>query len=119
MRNNKKRGMAMLVVISLIIMLLIIGGAVLTLSTGHFGTSYHQIRRARAYYAAEAAMQHAIWSLRTGGAALPAPGGTTNITFPEEINSIPVGRISISVADQNGAGEDPEGVYPITITVDY
>ena len=70
MLNNRK-GVAMLVVIGLVLMLLALGGAVLIISAGHFGTSYHQIKRARAYYAAEAGMQHALWGCRTG-----APGYT-------------------------------------------
>jgi len=70
MLNNRK-GVAMLIVIGLVFMLLILGGAALVISTGHFGTSYHQIKRVQAYYAAEAAMQHALWGCRTG-----APGYT-------------------------------------------
>lgn len=80
MKNNKK-GIAMLIVISLILMLLILGGAALMISTGHFGTSYHQIKRARAFYAAEAAMQHALWKCRMPPS--PGPGyDLLNLTFP-------------------------------------
>ena len=114
MLNNKK-GIAMLLVISLILMLLILGGAVLMISTGHFSTSFHQIKRARAFYAAEAAMQHILWKLRTGQIS----------TFPHSetmagttINKIPGEDINIVVGQQN-VGVDPEGVYPVNITVEY
>ena len=78
MLNNRK-GMAMLIVIGLVLMLLTLGGAVWMISAGHFGTSYHQIKRARAYYAAEAAMQHALWRCRVPS---PAGYGLESLTFP-------------------------------------
>ena len=77
MLNNKK-GIAMLVAISLMLMLLILGGAAVILSTSHGRTSIHQIQRARAYATAEAAMQHVLWQLRTNQ---PAPG-----TLPASFN---------------------------------
>lgn len=119
---SSKKGIAMLIVIALVLMLLILGGAVLMISTGHFSTSHHQIERTRAFYAAEAAMQHALWSLRTGQTALPTPGNTAPIYLPgsvTEINGIPVSDISITVKDENTGGETPLGVHPINIVVDY
>ncbi|MBN2097702.1 MAG: hypothetical protein JW714_04400, partial [Candidatus Omnitrophica bacterium] len=71
-----KKGLAMLVVMSLVLMLLLLGGAVLLISGGHFGTSYNQIKRAKAYYAAEAGIQHALWRLREDpGSISYASGG--------------------------------------------
>jgi Tfp pilus assembly protein PilX len=105
--NNK--GIAMLLVISLILMLLILGGGVLMVSTGHFRGAYHQIDRERAYYAAEAAMQHTLWQLRTGAISAPYNG-----IFPNNINGINGNDIDIEVLTQN-----PQGVYPVNITVNY
>ena len=61
-----KKGIALLVVGGLVFALLILGGAILTLSTGQFGPSYHLVNRTRAYFALEAARQHALWKLRNG-----------------------------------------------------
>ena len=111
LKNTK--GMAMLIVLSLVLMLLILGGAVLMISTGHFGTSYHQIKRAKAYYAAEAAMQHVLWQLRTDQ---PLPG-----TLPAdfEVNGVEDTDITITIGAVNPGGTDPEGVRPIDIVVNY
>lgn len=117
MKNNRK-GIAMMLVLSLILMLLVLGGAALMVSTGHFRSSYHQMDRTGAVYAGEAAMHHALWSLRTGQTALPA-AGSTNIPFPNTINDIPPADITITVYDENTAAETPPGVHPIEITVDY
>ena len=102
------KGVAMLVVISMILMLLILGGAVSLISTGHFGTSYHQVERTRAYYAAEAAMQHILWALRTGNpTALPA-------NF--DVNGIKPGNITVSIGN---SGATLPGVQKIDIVVKY
>ena len=114
MLNNRK-GVAMLIAISLVLMLLILGGAVLMISTGHFGTSYHQIRRARAYYAAEAAMQHILWDLRTNGVTL----GPYSLPSAFEVNGIEDTDITITIGSVNPPGTNPEGVHPIDIAVDY
>ena len=64
---SDKKGIALLIVMGLVLMFSILGGAALMMmSTGHFSTSFRQIKRTRAYYAAEAGMQHALWALRTG-----------------------------------------------------
>jgi Tfp pilus assembly protein PilX len=117
---NNKKGVALLVVMSIVLALFILGSAAGLVSTGHFGTSFAQIRRARAYYAAEAGIQHALWRLRTGQTALPSAGNADNtIQLPEQINGIPVGDIAITVEDENEPGEDPEGVHPVTVRVTY
>jgi hypothetical protein len=67
MQGNKK-GVAFLVVMSMVLMLLVLSAAVLRLSSSHFGSSFQQIDRARAYYAAEAAMHHALTRCRLGAA---------------------------------------------------
>ena len=104
-----KKGIAMLVVVALVLMLLILGGSVLMVSSGHFGTSFHQMERARAYYAAEAAKQHTLWQLRTGDITPPYSG-----TFPNDINRISGSDITIEVLAENA-----DGVHPINITVNY
>ena len=118
MKNNKK-GIAMLVVISLILMLLILGGGVLLISTGQFGTSYRQIRRARAYYAAEAVIQHALWGCRTGtpgyNLAIPPGGSITppSITVNDPNYSHTV-DITIYAEGEQGA---PTGTHRIDLTI--
>ncbi len=108
MSNNK--GMAMLVVISLILMLLILGGTVMMISTGHFSTSHRQLARTKASYAAEAAMTHAFWALRTGNATAP---GTITLPADFDINGLTKDDIRVI------AGDIIDGVYPIDVEVDY
>lgn len=113
-----KRGIAMLIVISLILMLLILGGGALIISIGHFGTSYHQIRRAQAYYAAEAAMQHALWRCRDGQYNLESASFPISDNPPNDINGISSSDIDIEILDKNQLGQPPD-VYAIHITVTY
>ena len=125
MLNNKK-GMAMVIVIAFVLMLLILGGAVLMVSTGHFGTSYYQIKRTQAFYTAEAAMQHALWRCRRGPTdggydlgAIPNPPGylTDSITANNLTANIEIHRIGASPL---GPGvPTPADTYPIVIKVDY
>jgi Tfp pilus assembly protein PilX len=117
LKNNK--GVALVLVMSVVLALLILGSTAGLISTGHFGTSFAQIRRARAYHTAEAAIHHAFWSLRTGAYALPPPGGSTVIPFPEEMNGIPPANITITVEDENTSGQNPEGTYPVVVHIDY
>lgn len=109
MLSNKK-GVAMVLVIGLVLMLLILGGAVLMVSMGHFGTSYHQIKRARAYYAAEAGMQHALWKCRTGGYNL-GTGDSDTITVQDPNYTL---LVTITI-DPPGV----EGINPIKCEVTY
>jgi Tfp pilus assembly protein PilX len=119
MKTMNKKGVAMIVVIGIIMALLVLGAAAILISLGHFGTSYVLIRRARAFYAAEAALQHVLWQLRNGQIALPTPGNSLSVVFPNNINAIPASDIDIAIEDLNQAGESPIGVYPIHITVTY
>jgi len=110
---GNRKGLAMLVVISLILMLLILGGAVLMISTGHFGTSFHQVRRTRALYTAEAAMQHVLWDLRTNGVT----PGNYNLPTDFEVNGIEDTEIDITIS---ALGADIPGVHTIDIDIpDY
>ena len=81
------KGAAYLIVLAMILMLMVLSASVLTLSTGHFGTSFRQIKNARAYYAAEAAIVHALTKCRLGAA-----GGydLASIGFPYEDPAPPV-----------------------------
>lgn len=108
---SNRKGMAMLIVVAMILMLLILGGAVLMISTGHFSTSYHQIKRVRAYYAAEAAMHHLLWDLRTNGVT---PGSYT-LPGTFDVNGIQAGQITITVSPPDG-----QGIHTIDIDIpDY
>ena len=82
----KNKGAAYLVVLSMILMLMVLSASVLTISTGHFGTSYRQIRNARAYYAGEAALVHALTKCRLGAAGGYDLG---SVAFPYEDPSPP------------------------------
>lgn len=122
MTNNK--GMAMLIVLGLVIMLLVLGGAVLMISTGHFGTTFHQVSRTKAYYATEAAMQHTLWALRTGQLTPPVPNTSFNDLFPAlvppfDVNGINGDQVYITVGVINETPNEPVGVYPIGIKVNY
>ncbi len=124
MTNNK--GMAMLIVLGLVIMLLVLGGAVLMISTGHFGTTFHQVSRTKAYYATEAAMQHTLWALRTGQLVGPVSGstsGTFENLFPDaapfDVNGVKGDQVQITISAIDYSVTDPDGVYPVDIKVTY
>ena len=109
-----KKGIALLIVISFVLMFLILGGAGLMVSTGHFSSSFRQIKRARAYYAAEAGMQHALWDFRTNGVT---PGvGTHTLPADFEVNKIEDGDVTITVGN---FGADVSGVHRIDVKVNY
>jgi Tfp pilus assembly protein PilX len=114
-----KKGVAMIVVIGIIMALLALGAAAILISLGHFGTSYVLIRRTRAFYTAEAALQRVLWQLRNGQIVLPSSGNSLSVVFPDDINDIPASDVDIVIEDLNQAGELPMGVYPIHITVTY
>lgn len=106
MLSNKK-GIAMLMVIALILVLFCLGGAALVISQAHFGTSYYQFRRARAFYAAEAALQHALWKCREGNYDLILGDTEPTIT----VNGT---TVTINISPQDAAGLNT--IYAI---VDY
>ncbi|MBL7130174.1 MAG: hypothetical protein ISS45_02010 [Candidatus Omnitrophica bacterium] len=128
MLKNKK-GMAMLIVISLILMLLILGGAVLMISGGHFGTSYHQvIKRARAYYAAKAAIQHVLWGCRTGAPSFQnletivagAPRSFSHtVSDPDYSFGVDIKIYAINDLPLGVGVATPANTHPIIATVEY
>ena len=114
-----KRGIALLIITGVVFALLILGGAILTLSTGQFGTSFHLVNRTRAYFALEAARQHALWKCR-----IPPPNGydlSPSASFP--IND------SVTINDPNysfsvdirvyaeGTQGAPAGTYRIDLKI--
>lgn len=120
---SDRKGVALLVVISMILMLAVLSASILLTISGHFGSSFHQIRRARALYVAEAAMQHALWACRSGDYDL-----TTNSWPITETITVFDPTISLSAdISVHPQGEDPLGIgsvppantYPIVITVQY
>ena len=109
MRFSKK-GMALLIVLALVMMLLVLGAAGVMISTGHFSSSYRQLKRAQAYYAAEAALQHALWDLRTNGAT---PG---NITLPADFDVNGIEDTDITITVGNLDAEIP-GVHRVDVYI--
>lgn len=110
-----KKAMALLIVLALVMMLLVLGAAGVMISTGHFSSSYRQLKRAQAYYAAEAALQHALWDLRTNG--VPATPG--NITLPADfdVNGIEDTDVTITIGN---IGADIAGVHRVDVSIpDY
>lgn len=130
MLKNKK-GIAMLIVISLIFMLLTLSGAALMLSSGHFRTSLKQVEHTRAFFAVEAGLQHGLWMCRTGnlppgcslttgcGGASPWPIEDT-ITITDPSYSIDVDIKIYSPGSDPGTGiPAPAGTHPVVAIVDY
>ncbi len=78
---SHKKGIAMLLVIGLVLMLFILGGGVVMLASSHYRTSRYRVERARAYYAAEAGLQHGLWKCRIGDYDLTS-GDSETITVP-------------------------------------
>lgn len=108
LKNNK--GIAMVVIVCTVLILLIIGASALLIANAHTSTSYMALKRARAQYTAEAALQYVLYRLRTGAITPPV----ANVPFPETINNISPANIDIDVSPL-----DAKGVYPINITVTY
>ena len=105
MLSNKK-GIAMLIVIGIMLALLTLAGAAMLVSLSHFSTSSYQLNRARAFYAAEAALQHALWECRRGNYNLVV-GDNDSITI--DGFAITIG-ITLQGAD---------GINPVFVVVDY
>ncbi|NQT00052.1 MAG: hypothetical protein HQ595_03120 [Candidatus Omnitrophica bacterium] len=127
LKNTK--GIAMLIVVAMVLMLLALAGAALQLSVGHHGTSFHQITRTRAIYAAEAAIQQALWGCRTAAtgyqnldsiaSGVPRVPSAFIVSYP---NYTLTANIRIYARDglpQGSAVPTPPGTYPIIVTVDY
>lgn len=129
MLSNKK-GIAMLIVIGIVLALVTLAGAAMLVSLSHFSTSSYQLKRARAFYAAEAGIQRVLWMCRTGnlpgGCTLQTGcGGTWPIQFTDTIND-PTSSIIVNIiiegpgSDRLGTGTPlPPGKYAIFATVDY
>lgn len=74
--RRKARGIALLTVLIFMLLVTIIAGAVLSIMTKQARIAEHQIRRIKAFYAAESAMNKAYQALRFVNTAplAPAPG---------------------------------------------
>lgn len=129
MLKNKK-GIAMLIVVSVIFMLLILSGTAMILSSGRFRSSLQQIQRTRAFFAAEAGLQHGLWMCRTGnlggcnlttgcGGLTPWPI-TETITITDPNYSLDVDIEIYSPGSDPGTGiTAPAGTNPVLAKVDY
>ncbi|MFC1630936.1 hypothetical protein ACFL1I_03620 [Candidatus Omnitrophota bacterium] len=126
---KKNRGVALLIALTFIFLVVVLGAAAVILATGHFGTSYRQIQRARALYAAEAGMQHALYMCRTGAYNLNAApftdSGAIAINYPRP-GALPDEVYTVDI-DVYAAGSDPLGdghsaapnTYPIIVQVNF
>lgn len=61
-----QKGIALVVVLAMVIVFSIIGTGVLLYTTSIAELSYHQVRKAKAYYAAEAGLQRGLFEANRG-----------------------------------------------------
>lgn len=126
MLSNKK-GLAMSIVIAIILALLSLTGAAILISLSHLKTSSYQLKRARAFYVAEAGIQRVLWMCRTGnlpagydltGPLWPIPDSIT-FNYPEYSLTVNM-EIHEQGRDPLGTGmPPPPDTYPIIVTVNY
>jgi type II secretory pathway component PulK len=84
MKLNNKKGVALLVALSIAIVLVILATAMLMLVRGHYGTTANQIQHTKAYYLAEAGVQYALARCRVGNFSnfsFSEDGKTVNVTL--------------------------------------
>ena len=92
----QERGLALLSVVIVMLLLALIGAAALYLTRSHYELLQDQVRRQRAYYAAEAGLQHGLWLMRTSGQA----------AFPAIVNVGGIGvNLSVQGCGSGGIGE--------------
>jgi len=113
-RKGKSKGIALVIVMGLVIVLATLAWVILALSASHYHTTASQIKRAKAFYLAEAGVQWALWKCRTATDPIAgSPFTHTDIEDPPDSGYYP--PITISIADHTGGlGVD----WDITASVD-
>lgn len=104
MRN--RRGVALAVVLIFVIVLSIMAGTAVVLMANHSRVCEYQIRRAKAFYTAEAAIVKALEDLRTTGGLLSTTTSLNTFTA----------TVSVEAA---GSGTGPNGTRILNATVEY
>lgn len=124
--DNNKRGVALFIVLATLFVVLILGNVILNIVSSQARLTHHQVSRIQAYYAAQAGMNYAFESLRTGSWLPPGAGGSNTYylcngcTTPPNINEpdLPhsVSNVTIVVADRNAPGcVPPAAGIPVCI----
>ncbi len=80
--SHNKKGVALLIALSIVIILMLLAMSMLMLVRGHYGTTANQIQHTKAYYLAEAGVQYALARCRAGT--------YSNFNFPEDGTNINV-----------------------------
>ncbi len=85
--DNKKRGIALYLVIGTLIIVAILAKVILTVVLSQLQVSRHNVARIQAYYAAQGGMNYAFENLRTGNwtwtsCTSAAPCDVTDINLP-------------------------------------
>jgi hypothetical protein len=132
-RHNKK-GVMLFIVLGMLLIVAIMIGGILGFVSSSLRKTYHQVRRIKAYYAAQAGLNCAIYKIRQGewdtagsykicsrwkiGGATPEPWPECNFTDYD----LPF-NVTISVSDADSAScpspPAPLGGFCINATVDY
>ena len=63
-----KKGVALLIVMVMILLFTIVGGGVMLYSRSSTEVGYREVRKAKAYYAAEAGLQRGLYAVYSGTA---------------------------------------------------
>lgn len=84
MKLKNRKGVALIIALSIAIILGILATAMLMLVRGHYGTTSSQIKHTKTYYLAEAGVQYAIARCRAGNYDsfdFPEDGKTVTVTI--------------------------------------
>ncbi len=116
-----KKGVVLVVVIGIMLIVFILGLVALYLMTQESRLAEHKIRRTRAFFAAQAAIQHVIAQLRTGQQpdATVTIDNTSGHPYPISVD-VAVGDplTAQDITDQD-LSSNLQGTRPISATVNY
>lgn len=90
--SHNKKGVALLIALSIAIILMLLAMSMLMLVRGHYGTTANQIQHTKASYLAEAGVQYALARCRAGT--------YSNFNFPE--NGV---TVSVNISAPNAQGQ--------------
>ncbi len=121
--DNNKTGVALFIVLATLFIVLILGNVILNIISSQTRLTHHQVSRIQAYYAAQAGINYAFESLRSGSWPPPPAGGSTgyslcssgcDVNEPDLPHS--VSNVTIVVADRNAPGcVPPAAGIPVCI----